>query len=115
MTGANGGGRRILRIVSVTVPAYDEAGVESGTMEIKLREPRVKDWLAAEKASDDRVRTFTLLAGMVLGEDGNPIGSEGVEDLPLSVLEALTSAVSAMMGAKDAASPLVPANASGTD
>jgi hypothetical protein len=114
MTGANSGGRRILRTVKVEVPAYDDAGAEAGTTGIWLREPRVKDWLAAEQAKDDRERSFLLLAGMVLDDNGNPIGAEGVDDLPLSVMERLIDAVSKMLGFKEGSGPLVPVSDSGT-
>jgi hypothetical protein len=67
-------------------------------VKINVREPRIKDYLAANKITDEQEKTVVLLAGMVLNDDGNPVGREGVEELPLSVLSILAEKVSELIG-----------------
>lgn len=58
----------------------------------RLREPRLVDYLRSRKKEDDEF-VFSMLEGMVLGENGEPIGTEGVMDLPLRVLDVMSRAV----------------------
>lgn len=58
----------------------------------RLREPRLADYLKARN-KDETEFVFAMLAGMVLDENDQPIGDEGVLELPLRVLDAMSRAV----------------------
>jgi hypothetical protein len=106
MTGVNGGGRRPLRTISVACPALSDAPVV-------MREPRVRDFLAAQKAASDEDRAVILLGAMVLGDDGNPVGQDAVLDFPAAALSTLTDHIGPLIG-EGSPDPLVPTSGSGT-
>jgi hypothetical protein len=78
----------------------------------RLREPRLADYLRARKLENEEF-VFSMLEGMVIGEDGKPIGSEGVLELPLRVLDVMSTAVGAFTAPR--AAPLTNASDSPTD
>ena len=75
----------------------------------RLREPRLGDYLRARKKEDEEF-VFAMLAGMVIGDDGNAIGEEAVMELPLRVLDAMSRTVSEFTAPK--IDPLTTASAS---
>jgi hypothetical protein len=105
MTGANGG-RRALRTIEVDCPALSDTPV-------RLREPRVRDLLASQKAASDEERAVILLGAMLLDEDGKPLGYEAVLDLPGAALLSLSDHIPGLIGEGNAA-PLAPTSDSGT-
>jgi hypothetical protein len=63
---------------------------------LRVREPRLSDWLRARKAPEDEFM-FNMLAGMVLDESGKELGLEGVLGLPLRVFDSLSVLTNQMM------------------
>jgi hypothetical protein len=104
MAGAHG--RRALRTITVDCPALSEEPV-------KLREPRVRDFLLANKADSNEERTIILLGSMVLDEDGNPVGRDAVLDFPLNALGELAGKIGPLIGEGDD-TPLAPTSGSAT-
>jgi hypothetical protein len=104
MAGANG--RRALRTITVDCPALSDEP-------IRLREPRVRDFLEANKATTNEERTISLLGAMVLDEKGNPVGRDAVLDFPLNALGELAGKIGPLIG-EDEAAPLAPMNGSAT-
>jgi hypothetical protein len=99
-------GRRALRTIEVECPALSDEPV-------RLREPRVRDFIEAQKAKTDEDRTVALLGAMVLGEDGEPVGRDAILDFPAVALLALTGHIGPLVGEGEPA-PLAPKNDSGT-
>lgn len=77
----------------------------------RLREPRLADYLRSRKKDDDEF-VFSMLEGMVLGENGEPIGAEGVLNLPLRVLDVMSRTVGEFTAPR--ADPLANKSASST-
>jgi hypothetical protein len=78
----------------------------------RLREPRLADYIRARAVQGEDF-VFTMLAGMLLDESGNPIGDEGVQNLPLRAFDRLTEAVTKLTALR--VDPLDPTTASSTD
>jgi hypothetical protein len=82
-----------------------------------VREPRVRDYMIARKAPEDEY-TYALMGQMVLDQNHQAIGHEGILELPLRAFDQLNDAVNALTSQvvkkDDAADPLTPSDGSST-
>jgi hypothetical protein len=99
--------RRALRVITVECPALSEDPVQ-------LREPRVRDFIEANKATSNEERTIILLGAMVLDPSGNPVGREAVLDFPLNALGELAGKIGPLIGEEEAEAPLALKSGSAT-
>ena len=90
----------MLRETTVVAPSWKE-----GTT--RVREPRVRDFLAARKIEDEEERTITLLGSMVLDDDGQPVGKEAILDASHKALDELGAVIPELLS-KDGAKSDVP-------
>ena len=75
----------------------------------RVRAPRLKEYLESKKhPPEDLIIVF--LGGMILDAEGNAVGREGVEEIPLAHFDQLAVMVNTTVGAKT--DPLVPPNGS---
>lgn len=76
----------MLREIDVEAPSWQE-GVT------RIREPRVRDFIAARKIEDEQERTVNLLGSMVLDKNGKPVGVEAILEASVAALEELAAIV----------------------
>lgn len=101
MTEHNKGQARVaLRSITVDCPAFSSSPVV-------LREPRVRDYMAVRNIADEQEKTVALLAVMVLGEDGEPVGMDAIMDAPMVALAQLSDHVNTLIGGTSTG-PLTP-------
>lgn len=65
-----------------------------------VREPRVRDYLDAKTKGGETDYVYVLMGGMILNQDKEPIGMEGVMNLPLRVFDTLNKAVEELNGTR---------------
>lgn len=97
MAAAKGG--RALRTETVTAPAWSDEPFQ-------MREPRVADYLATVNMANDQEKAIAMLAAMVLGEDGKPVGKEAILNAPLAALGQLSRLIPRMTGEAEPEAPL---------
>jgi hypothetical protein len=59
----------------------------------RIREPRMKDFLATRNLQNNDEYAIVMLAGMLIDEHGKEFGRAAVEELPLRYLDQLSNAV----------------------
>lgn len=89
MAGANG--RRALRTIEVECPAWAD-GIT------RIREPRVRDFVEAQKIANDEERTIALLGAMVLDANGDPVGRDAILDASVGAMVELAAHVGPLTG-----------------
>lgn len=99
--------RKGLREITVHCPAWSDDP-------IIMREPSVRVWRDAQKETLDQDRTIAILAAIVLGQDGKPVGVEPILDAPLAALGQLAIHVPGLLGEGTSDVPLTPQTASTT-
>lgn len=80
----------MLREIEVEAPSWQEGLT-------RIREPRVRDFIAARKIQDEQERTVNLLGAMVLGKDGKPVGVDALLEASVAALEELAVVVPKLM------------------
>jgi hypothetical protein len=88
----------MLREIDVEAPSWQE-GVT------RIREPRVRDFIAARKIDDEQERTVNLLGAMVLDKDGKPVGVEAILEASVAALEELATVVPRLLKREVTADP----------
>jgi hypothetical protein len=92
----------MLREVEVSAPSWQEGMT-------RVREPRVKDFLAARAVTDEQERTVLMLGSMVLDKDGKPVGKDAILEGSVAALEELSAVIPQLLSRKkegDAGAPL---------
>lgn len=88
----------MLREIDVEAPSWQD-GVT------RIREPRVRDFIAARKIEDEQERTVNLLGAMVLDKDGKPVGIEAILDASVAALEELARVVPKLLNREEKEGP----------
>lgn len=89
----------MLREVDIEAPSWQE-GVT------RVREPRVRDFIAARKIADEQERTVHLLGSMVLDKEGKPVGTEAILEASVAALEELALVVPKLLKREEEKKPL---------
>jgi len=100
------------RTIEVACPSWSETPVT-------LIEPTVRDYLLANKATDDQERAVILLGAAVLDDSGKPIGKEAILNASVAAFSELASHLPTLLSAtkvkEGEEDPLAPKSNSSTD
>lgn len=96
------------RSVEKMIPSWNPDGLTT------IREPDIKTFVQANRVQDSYDRSVILLGGMVLGDDGKPVGKEAIEAAPAAAFIQLGAIIPELLDEGDIDAPLEPTSNSGT-
>lgn len=87
--------------------------VEIHGVKYRIREPRLRDYLASKNKEREEVM-IAFLSGMLVDENDKPLGEEAIRDLPLSHFGGLSEIVNRILEGANENPPLESKSDSGS-